>query len=181
MNNNTCPVCGQKTTGKPVREIHFCKDHRDLAIIIRDDPEINQNFKDSPPKGVDFVHLVNSVVRTVNIYAENRGIQIKGTLGVNDNIWEEVLKVIPDDYLEITFRESSAFEIKYVDDLIKEGILSTKSFYDMTGLMAVGLSGSWEGVKRNFTFRVIRWGKEEIALFGKLVGSIETLKIVKGN
>jgi hypothetical protein len=31
--NNTCPVCGEKTSGKPVKGVHFCAQDRRIAQL----------------------------------------------------------------------------------------------------------------------------------------------------
>jgi len=42
MSTGFCPICDEKTVGKPVRRVHFCEKHREIAIMIRDSEDLKK-------------------------------------------------------------------------------------------------------------------------------------------
>ena len=80
-NNNACPVCGNKTQGKAVRRVNFCKVHRDLAIFLRDNEEVKKHERNLGESlwGSDFLSMISSFARDANILLDKKGCKLVGT------------------------------------------------------------------------------------------------------
>ena len=65
MGNSACPVCELKTEGKAVRQVNFCRSHRDLAMYLRDSEELKAHERriGKTLSGPDFETFFVSFVR----------------------------------------------------------------------------------------------------------------------
>ncbi len=81
MNNNTCPICGEKTEGKAVRRVNFCKTHRALALLVRDHEEIKKlEARNGEPFWEEgFVQLICNFVRDANAILQPQNLKVVGT------------------------------------------------------------------------------------------------------
>ncbi len=68
MNTNSCPICDEKTVGKPVRRVHFCEKHRKIAIMIRDSEDLKKIEKKRKRYfwDLDFSNLILNYVNDGN-------------------------------------------------------------------------------------------------------------------
>lgn len=160
MSNNTCPICGKSTQGKPVRKVHFCEEHRLLAVQIRD--EFAASNGNVPITGRDLVNRMRTHVGTTTRETVDT---------ILANVTEGML-------LKMTFKVEAAAELTYLLGMLNNGFLATTAGWDESGITAVALSRKWEYVKRTFVFRIVRWGETEKDWFkGRLGRAIEDLEI----
>ena len=159
MSNNTCPICSGPTRGKPVRGVHFCEKHRELALQIRDDPA----FAGEGPMSE---HVLIKRVRA------HAGITTREVIN------EILPNVTAGTLLRVTFKPEAPTDLMYLLGMLKDGFIATTEMWDESGITAVALSRKWEFVKRTFVFRIVRWGETELDWFkGRLGRAIEDIAI----
>jgi hypothetical protein len=178
--NNLCPICGQPTQGKQVRDVNFCEIHRKLAIVVRDDPELAAKvklLKGNPLKGEDFVLLVKAFIAKSNQHLEGQGKRIIGS-DIREKISNILDKTAAGTLLRVTFKPEGAVELMYLVGMLRAGFITTTREWDDIGIFCVAESKRWEHVERTFVFRIVRWGESEREWFEKrLERAIEDIDI----
>ena len=79
MGNNACPVCELKTEGKAVRQVNFCRSHKDLAIYLRGSEEFKAHERriGKTLSGLDFEILFVSFVRDADALLRKVGLRLR--------------------------------------------------------------------------------------------------------
>jgi len=81
MGNSVCPVCGERTVGKAIRQVNFCRSHRDLAVYLRDQEEVKSHEQRIGKTlwGPDFTEFITSFIRDANNLLQQDDMRIIGT------------------------------------------------------------------------------------------------------